>query len=251
MSQARRTLRGPHGEPAGTYVAGTREGLPLADDLIAAPGVGEAALAEAVLAGLPGHIVGAPAPVGELLVAAGAQLRRRVAILQRDPRAPLAPAPPPNGIRIEPLGGRGPDDLLEAYLGAYGPGHPDHRPGMPPERERELLAHLMDGEEIGLLLPASQVALRADGTVAGALLLFAFDELAPPLGGPWVGELFAHPEAPRGTGSALLAAGLAAAARAGLETLGLAVTDGNPARRLYERFGFTEARRFVAVLVPG
>lgn len=251
MSAARRTLRGPDGELAGTYVPGTREGLPLADDLTAAPRVSEAALAEAVLAGLPGHIVGAPPAVGELLAQAGAQVRRRVAILRRDPRAPVPATTVPEGVRIEALGERGPDELLEAYLGAYGPGHPDHRAGMSRERERELLAHLMDGEEIGPLLAASRVALFEDGTAAGALLLFGFDEVAPPLGGPWVGELFAHPGAPRGTGSALLAAGLEAAARSGLETIGLAVTDGNPARRLYERFGFAEARRFVAVLVPG
>lgn len=251
MSTGRRTLRGPDGAVAGTYLPGTREGLPLADDLAAAPGVSEEALAAAVLAGLPGHIVGAPAPVGERLALAGAQVRRRVSILQRDPRAPLPDAPAPDGVRVEPLGGRGPDPLLDAYLGAYGPGHPDHRAGMPRERERELLALLMDGEEIGPLLAASQVALREDGTAAGALLLFAFDEVPPPLGGPWVGELFVHPDAPGGTGSALLASGIAAAARAGLETLGLAVTEGNRARRLYERFGFTEARSLVAVLVPG
>jgi predicted N-acetyltransferase YhbS len=246
------TLRGPDGRIAGSYVAGTREGHPLADDLAAAPGVDEAALCAAVLAGLPGHIVGAPVAVGDRLAAAGAEVRRRVALLARDPREPVAQTPVPAGVRIAALGRRGPDELLDAYVAAYGPGHPDHRAGLGREEERELLAHLMDGDEIGPLLPASRVALaNRDGRVLGALLVHDFSGVAPPLGGPWVGELFAHPDAPGGTGSALLATGIAAAGAAGLEALGLAVTDGNPAERLYARFGFREARRFVAVLVPG
>jgi GNAT superfamily N-acetyltransferase len=246
------TLRGPDGRIAGSYVPGTREGHPLADDLAAAPGIDETGLCAAVLAGLPGHIVGAPPAVGERLAQAGAQVRRRVAILARDPRAPVPAAPAPAGVRIAALGRRGPDELLGAYVAAYGPGHPDHRAGLRPDEERELLAHLMDGDEIGPLLPASRVALaNRDGRVLGALLLHDFAEVQPPLGGPWVGELFAHPDAPPGTGSALLAAGIAAAGAAGLETLGLAVTEGNPAARLYERFGFGVVRRFVAVLVPG
>jgi ribosomal protein S18 acetylase RimI-like enzyme len=50
-------------------------------------------------------------------------------------------------------------------------------------------------------------------------------------------ELFRDPAHP-GTGRALLERALQRAAAAGLPALGLAVTDGNPAARLYEAVGF-------------
>ena len=47
----------------------------------------------------------------------------------------------------------------------------------------------------------------------------------------------------RGVGTALLAAAVEEAWRRGLPALSLSVEDGNPARRLYERCGFTVVGR--------
>jgi GNAT superfamily N-acetyltransferase len=98
------------------------------------------------------------------------------------------------------------------------------------------------------MLACSQTA-AAGGAMAGAALIL--DRPGdPPLCGPWVGELFRHPDAPPGTGAALLAAALDRAAADGLPHVGLRVSSGNPALRLYERLGFTPTRSSVAVLVP-
>ena len=64
----------------------------------------------------------------------------------------------------------------------------------------------MAGEVIGPLLGCSRVALTADGYVGAALVFDPAGE--PPLGVPWVGELFRHPDAPSGVGASLLAATL-------------------------------------------
>jgi GNAT superfamily N-acetyltransferase len=77
--------------------------------------------------------------------------------------------------------------------------------------------------------------------VAGAILIGTLPG-DPPLNGPWIIELFRHP-AHRGVGRALLERALAIAP---VPALGLMVTEGNPARRLYEALGF---RRVVSFLV--
>jgi GNAT superfamily N-acetyltransferase len=73
----------------------------------------------------------------------------------------------------------------------------------------------------------------------------------PPLGGPWVCDLFRHPASEwAGLGRLLLQRALGLAAELGLPALSLAVTDGNPARRLYQTLGFRHVSTSLNVLVP-
>lgn len=244
----REALRDAAGRAVATFVPGTRDGLPLADDVAVAPGVALADVAAAAEASLGGHIVGAAVDLGELLVARGATARRRVVVMTRDLRPAVAPVTPAAGVSVAPAGATAPDALLDAYIAAYPPGHPDHRPGLGRDGEREELRELMAGEVIGTQLACSRIAV-AGGEEVGAALLYDHRGV-PPLGGPWVGELFRHPDAPAGTGAALLASALSAARAGGMATVGLVVTEGNPARRLYERAGFVERQRLFAVLLP-
>ena len=58
--------------------------------------------------------------------------------------------------------------------------------------------------------------------------------------GPWVQSVARLPrEDARGVGAALLVAAARAVLEAGGDHLGLAVTDSNPARHLYERLGWS------------
>ncbi|HMS81590.1 MAG TPA: hypothetical protein PKC20_19115, partial [Burkholderiaceae bacterium] len=182
-------------------------------------GVSTEQVADAIERELHGHIIGAPRDLGELLVVRGAVARRRSTLMECDPAATRPPAPaPPAGVTIEPAAGRTPDDLLDAYIDAYPPDHPDHHAGLDRDGQRELLRGLMAGEVVGPLLGCSRVARTAGGYVGAALV---FDpEGEPPLGVPWVGELFRHPDAPRGVGAALLAATLDQARDDGLRVVG-------------------------------
>jgi GNAT superfamily N-acetyltransferase len=206
-------------------------------------------IADAVERDLCGHIIGAPRELGELLVARGAVARRRSTLMECDPAAARPPDPaPPAGVTIEPAAGRTPDDVLDAYIDAYPPAHPDHHAGLDRDGQREMLRALMAGEVIGPLLGCSRVARTAGGYVGAALVFDPAGE--PPLGVPWVGELFRHPDAPRGVGAALLAAMLDQARDDGLAVVGLRVSDGNPARALYDRLGFRPRQEVVTVFVP-
>ena len=86
-------------------------------------------------------------------------------------------------------------DLIEAYrrrLSAR-PRRSSRRAAR--ARARDLERDL-SGAEFGPLLRGSGLAVDADGTVAGAILLGTLPG-EPPLNGPWVIELFRHPAAPR------------------------------------------------------
>ena len=235
------------GRVVATFVRGTRDGLPLADDLSAAPGVPLPAIADVACAQLRGHVVETPAPLGDQLLARGATLRRRSVLMTCDPSAPRPAVPTPGGVLLGPARGVPVDALLDAYIDAYPPGHPDHHAGADHGGHRELLAALMAGAAIGPVMGCARTAATG-GRLVGAALVFDMPG-EPPLCGPWVGELFRHPGAPPGTGAALLAAALDRAAADGLPAVGLRVSTGNPARRLYDAFGFTQTRSSVAVLV--
>jgi GNAT superfamily N-acetyltransferase len=89
-------------------------------------------------------------------------------------------------------------------------------------------------------------ALLIDGltdTVAGALLVTAMPAAAWWDGGPWLCDLFVAPtHQGAGIGRQLLQLMIARCTEGGYERIGLSVTDGNPAERLYRALGFTRCR---------
>jgi GNAT superfamily N-acetyltransferase len=154
-----------------------------------------------------------------------------------------------------------PRRLHRVHRRAYPGTHPDH-----PAGDFERLAQLVGGALFGGLLSGSAVAVRGRRPVAGimvshengdsslsaAVLPRAGHSVAGfALTGPAVVDLFRDPEdAPAGIGAVLLRRALALTAKEGAPTLSLTVTEGNPARRVYERTGFTHSHSTVALRLP-
>ncbi len=212
------TLVDDRGTLVGSFLRTERDGRPMADLFERA--VAPEAAVPAILADLRGWRIGADADLGEALIAAGARPVRHAHVYTHALRDL------PGRGAGEPLGDRTIDDLAPAFAAAFAPDHPD---GL--RDARSSLHHVTGGQ----LLDASGVIVR-DGRVVAAILVGRFPG-EPPLGGPWVMELFRDPEHP-GTGRAALERALHRSAAAGLPGLGLAVTDGNRAIGLYEALGF-------------
>jgi GNAT superfamily N-acetyltransferase len=228
------------GRPVLSFTTGTREGRSWARGAeVLGPGAVERALTE-----LAGWMVSGQAELGLGLVARGATLRRHAHEMTLDLVGWSRPQPtPPPGLRIVPCD-RPAADLLAAHLAAYGPGHVDHNDETA-EQATDELSRMISGELVGPLLGCSRLVVDAgDAVVAGCLV----NDMTWM---PFVTNVFRDPaRSPAGTGTALLTAVLTAAAADGLARIGLAVTDGNPARRVYERLGFTHYSESVTVLVP-
>jgi hypothetical protein len=212
------TLTDDRGTPVGRFLRGERDGRPLADlfERFSTPD----ATVPAIVKELPGWRVAADEALGEALIAAGARPFRHAHVYSHDLRRLPGPG------EGEPLGDHTLDDLAPAFAAAFRPDHPD---GI--RDPRASLHHLTSGQ----LLDASGVIV-CEGRVVAAILVGRFDH-PPPLGGPWVMELFRDPAYP-GTGRPLLERALHRIAEDGLPALGLAATHGNPAVRLYEAVGF-------------
>jgi GNAT superfamily N-acetyltransferase len=164
--------------------------------------------------------------LGRALIAAGGKATRHGHLMSHDLAERTDWREPP-GYRLTDVD-RPAADLMDAYLAAFPAGHVDHRPDPRPDLEKDLA-----GVEFGGLLRGSGLAVGDGGAVVGAILLGTLPG-EPPFNGPWVIELFRHP-AHRGIGRALLERALALVAG---PALGLMVTEGNPARALYEALGF-------------
>ncbi|WP_042381535.1 hypothetical protein [Streptacidiphilus melanogenes] len=154
-----------------------------------------------------------------------------------------------------------PRRLFRIHRRAYPPTHPDH-----PAGDFDRLAQLMGGGLFGGLLGGSVVAVRGrrpvagimighengDSSLAAAVLPRAGHSVADlALTGPAVVDLFRDPEdSLPGLGGLLLRRALAVTAKEGGPSLSLTVTEGNPARRLYERTGFAHSHSTVALRLP-
>ncbi|MFF7458003.1 GNAT family N-acetyltransferase [Kitasatospora sp. NPDC008115] len=236
------------------YGLGEREGRPWADLLeVVDPRADLATQVAYVRAEMAGWVVSGPVGLGQELVRQGAAVLRHGHSMQRELTDPpaggweaWAGAPLRDGFRAVPCD-RAAAALVPATLAAFGPGHPDHRPDEREDDQHALqrLAELLAGQVIGPLLPFSALVVNAaDRVVAGAVLT-DWDGL------PWIASVFRDPALGYpGLGRDLLRRTVGAVALAGGTRIGLAVTEGNTARRLYEEMGFTVTATSLTVVVP-
>jgi GNAT superfamily N-acetyltransferase len=156
-----------------------------------------------------------------------------------------AETPAPQGFRLtrnlDPAG------LAEAHEQANPPGHPDHEPGLDHVRDLEAM---VAGEVIGPLVPEASWQVSDGEGPQGAILVVERPDRDEP-GRTWVVDVFVHPRHQgKGLGTVLLKRSLAGARSAGYATMGLVVSDGNPARRAYDAVGFTHVRSGTNVDLP-
>lgn len=237
----RHTVRDASGAPVLTYMLTTRGERPWADLVWRIPGVEAHRCADVLLPALRGWALSTDdETLAGVLIGRGARVVRYAHSYSRDLLAAPAPsdweAPEaPAGCRLTVVD-RSAGALVPPLLRAYPPAHPDHS-GWTPEEARQEVTRILAGESLGPFLPCSTLAVEGD-TVIGACLI-THREGAPPHAGPWVTQVYRDP-APRyaGAGAALLHRTLWLATRAGLPALSLVVSDGNPARWVYERLGF-------------
>jgi hypothetical protein len=242
-----RLLLDEEGEAVGRFTLGERESRPLADHFEPVDGVLAGRAAEIVMRELKGWRVAGEAPFGRLLVALGARPQRHSHVMSRDLlRDPVSLAwiepPRPDGVRLTPVD-RPAIDLAPACLAAYPGDHPDHASMPTPDRPELELEELISGRLMGPLLRCSGLAVGEDGAVLGN-----GTPGEPPFGGPWISQVFRHPDAP-GVGGALLRRALALALRDRLPAVGLAVTHTNPALALYAALGFVDVLESLSVEV--
>jgi GNAT superfamily N-acetyltransferase len=223
----RRKLVDADGVPLARFVHETRDGREVAD-LFELEVPVERAL-PAILAELRGMRVAGSEPLGRALVAAGGTPARHAHVYSHSLRERPTPRLPA-GLRFA-AADRPAVDLLPAYLSSHSPEHVDAAV-IVGEDSRAHLARILSGE-LGRPLAGSALVIDADDRVVAAILVNELADTDPPFGGPWVMELFRAPGA-RGAGRALLERALAVTEG----TLGLAVTHGNPAERLYVALGF-------------
>lgn len=226
----RRVLLDASGAAVGRFDRGERDGQAYADHFEREPGISAEHAAVAVLADLRGMRIAADEALGRELVTAGGKATRHAHLMSHELAERPAWREPP-GCRLTDVD-RPAADLVDAYRAAFAPGHVDHR-YLPAERAWAELENHLSGVEFGPLLRGSGLAIDPRGVVVGAILLGTLPG-EPPFNGPWIIEVFRHP-AHRGVGRALLERALALV---DAEALGLMVTEGNPARALYEALGF-------------
>jgi GNAT superfamily N-acetyltransferase len=195
-----------------------------------------AEVAPAALAQLSGHrVVTEDDDLVALLVAGGGRVQRRGHDYRYDLSAvpaSYAEAVAPQGFSLSP--GLDPAALVAAHALAYPPGHPDHEAD---KDHLDDLRSMVAGKIMGANVPTATWQVSGAEGPCGAVIV---SERPPAEDGlTWVLDVFVHPRhAGRGIGGALLRRAVAGAASAGFRTLGLVVSDGNPARAAYEAVGF-------------
>jgi len=238
-----------------TYYPGERFERPFAD--LAQPGpAGLEAAADAALRELAGWgLATTDDAFARVLLDRGAKLRRHAHVHSRDLRSHPAPgewASPqlPTGLHVtswdRPL-----EEIAVVALAAYPPDHPDFSPRADlADVVAQDLRPYAESERLGPRMDASGLVADESGRLV-ALLLVSDRPGEAPDGGPWVVDVGRLPgRAYAGTGRALLQRALQRLTADGAASLSLAVTEGNPARRLYEDLGITHAYSAQTLILP-
>lgn len=150
---------------------------------------------------------------------------------------PLGPAPDlPEGITVRPLGIEAAEELAALMTVAYAGSVDDH--GESPEEFRERARTALDGSAFyGPPIAEATLGAYAPEGLVGAMVATDWAEEGEVL---LAFALVAPSHQGRGIGTALLLRSAQALARAGRPDWVLSVTEGNPARRLYQRLGFVD-----------
>lgn len=242
-----------------------REGAPIADLASVTPHRTTAAATTAALAQLPGWLLATDdLSLASCLVKMGAKPRRHALVMQCDLRVAAAglPARPhgvPELVEIDPrfhtqslpitTDPKVWAPILPSWRAAFPPDHPDHFDGDDP-LAIAFLRRLVDGSELGPLHRSTTLLVDESGTpVAGIMVNIRSQD--PPLGGPWIADIWRDP-ALRGTGvgAMLISHAKRLLSEDGYACLGLAVTAGNPARATYQAQGFRTVTESQTVLLP-
>ncbi len=139
--------------------------------------------------------------------------------------------------------------LFTSWNNAYGPTHPDRIPGNMSDLIRDHLQPLLDRTEMGDN-HRSSIAIIENGTPIAGVIVSLRDGL-PPFGGPWISEIWVEPKhQQQGIAKYLIAHAQVKLKADGYSSLGLAVTNGNQAKALYEDAGFITIREFWTIALP-
>lgn len=174
-------------------------------------------------------------------MAAGGRLERHSIEMVLDLAQP-SPAPlVADGFSVAPMN---PDRAAE-YGGvvsrAYPPEHPDHEPAdSDAGSAAQGILDVIRGESMGPWIAGASLHIADhNDRVIGLILVNETTASGTSVARPFVTDICVDPaKAGHGLGTALLAASAGRVADLGWSTLTLAVTVGNPARRVYERLGF-------------
>lgn len=248
----RSLLSAADGSPLASFGTATTGDVRWLTGVTVAPGADPNVVATALLAELPGHRAETEDDaLVTALVARGGRVQRRAHDYVRDLTVGIpddwAEPALPAGWRLAPASDAA--GLAGPHAAAYPVGHPDHNPDLDHARE---LDGMITGKILGPLVPEASWQAERVGVPRGAAVVVnrpAFGEMSARL---WLIELFLHPDdTGLGIGTALLRRSLAGAAAAGHQLMGLVVSDGNPARELYEKVGFTLVMSGTSVDLPG
>ena len=186
----------------------------------------------------------------QALIDQGGQLKRHALAMTCDLTNKKYNSKPqqPDGMQSQFIEDVSADELFDSWYAAYPPGHPDFLVGEKTDLIREHLQPLLDRSALGTN-HRSSIALLENGN-AKAGIIISLREGEPPYGGPWVSEIWVSPKLQqRGIGHYLLHQAQLALRDDGYQSIGLAVSVGNPAQRLYESHGFTVVSESWTILI--
>ena len=141
------------------------------------------------------------------------------------------------------------DELFDSWSAAYPLGHPDYLEGSRAELTAENLQPLLDRSLLGANHRSSLAVLQANEVIAA--IMISLREGEKPYGGPWLSEIWCDPRFQhQGIGRALLEMAITDLIEDRFNSLGLAVSHGNPAQKLYESLGFTQISESWTIALP-
>ena len=238
--------------PVLSFVEGTRGGRQLADLAEVIPGRSIDDAVRAAAAQCPGWCLSTnDEQLAIALRSAGANLIRNVHLMvaPTEPGSHDNPTDVLESVTLHQFADFEWADIIPSWKAAYPVGHPDHLAGTDSDLVDIELRPYVETAALGPVHRSTTLA-AVEGRVVGAIVISLRPEPAP-FGGPWITEVWRDPGSPaRGLGAALIGRALTMLHVDGFGTLGLAVTDANPARSIYEHLGFVHTSESWTLMLP-